>query len=86
MTSHEILSKREFRRMINEIIEDNGGEMRLSHLYSILRNQGFYHPDIINNLVRVGILIDKVADMASLEPRPIQCTLDVLNVFSVPAV
>lgn len=72
--------------MINEIIEDNGGEMRLSKLYSYLRNQGFYHRDIIDNLTKVGIILDEVADVASLEPRPIQCTLDVLNVFSVPAV
>jgi len=86
MVSHEILPKREFRRMINEIIEDNGGEMPLSRLYSILRNQGFYHRDIIDNLVNVGILVDEVANVASLEPRPIQCTLDVLNVFSAPAV
>ena len=86
MTTHEILPKREFRRMINSLIEENGGEMRLSKLYSYLRKFGFYHRDIIDNLVSVGIIVDEVADVASLEPRPIQCTLDVLNFFSVPAV
>lgn len=74
--SKEAITKREFTRLTNSIIEANGGEIRLSLLYSILRNQGFYHRDIIDNLVRVGILVDEVANVASLEPRPMQLTLD----------
>lgn len=78
MTALELYTKRDFRRMINEIIKSNGGEMKLSELYSYLRTQGFYHRDIIGNLVRVGILVDEATDVARLEPRPIQTSLDAL--------
>lgn len=79
MAAFSELPRREFKRMISEIIESNGGEMRLSKLYSYLRNRGFYHRDIIINLQRVGIIVDEVADVASLDPeRPMQLTLDAL--------
>ena len=65
--------------MVNEIISaEPGGEISLSRLHSILRNQGFYHRDIMANLQRVGILLDEAEDVARLEARPIQSTLDAM--------
>ena len=75
--SSEALVKADFRRMINEIISSEpGGEMRLSLLYSILRNMGYHHSEIIDSLVNVGIILDDA--VARLEPRPTQLTLDTL--------
>lgn len=75
--SSRAITKREFTRMVNEIISaEPGGEISLSLIYSILRNMGFFPSDIINTLVKVGIQIDQTANTASLEPRPLQCTLD----------
>jgi len=77
--SKEAITKREFTRMVNDIISaEPGGEIRLSRLYSILRNMGFHPNDIVTNLVKVGILIDQAANTASLESRPLQCTLDAM--------
>ena len=76
--STEALVKADFRRMVNELIKSNGGEIRLSLLYDLLRNQGYHHSEIITNLQRVGILVDETADTASLEPRPMQLTLDAI--------